>query len=130
MGTQTFVEVTTLVSQIANRPTDQLGPSMGLGTDPGLDSIGLVELLAMVETELGVFLDEGLVSGSTSISKPEAIAAQGDTSRGKSDQPKWQTGTPGPAHCPHIDCRSSADTTYLEAAGAIEEAVKALVAWE
>ena len=92
MSTQTSVEVSRLVSRIANRPTDQLGPSMDLGTDLGLDSIGLVELLAVVEAELGVFLDEGRVSGSTSIAELEALVAQGGTARGKSDQPKWPTG--------------------------------------
>ena len=92
MNTQTSLEVTRLVSRISNRPTDQLGPSMCLGTDLGLDSIGLVELLAVAETELGVYLDEGRVSGSTTVGELEALVAQGGTTRGKSDQPKWPTG--------------------------------------
>lgn len=87
--TLTRLELTSLISRIANKPSDGLEPSMYLGLDLGLDSLGLVELLAEVETELGLFLDESLVSESTTVAELEALVAQGGTSRGRSRQRKW-----------------------------------------
>ncbi|MBI4310284.1 MAG: AMP-binding protein, partial [Chloroflexi bacterium] len=65
-----------LAMQIARKPAGEAGPSSRLGTDLALDSLGRVELLAAVESELGVYLDESLVSGETTLGELEALVAQ------------------------------------------------------
>ncbi|MBI4311541.1 MAG: AMP-binding protein [Chloroflexi bacterium] len=65
-----------LAMQVARKPAGEAGPSSRLGSDLALDSLGRVELLAAVESELGVYLDESLVSGDTTLGELEAIVAQ------------------------------------------------------
>jgi long-chain acyl-CoA synthetase len=64
-----------LAAQIARAPVAQATPTARLGPDLGLDSLGRVELLAAVESELGVYLDEALVAGETTLEELETLAA-------------------------------------------------------
>jgi long-chain acyl-CoA synthetase len=57
-------------------------PSMSLGKDLNLDSLARVELLATVESELGIYVDECYVSADTTVAELEAlIASSGETSK-------------------------------------------------
>lgn len=78
-GQSTCMEVSALVrllSRMVQRPPEQVQPSMRLGGDLGLDSLGRVELLATVETELGVYLDESQVSEAATVGQMETMIAQ------------------------------------------------------
>ena len=44
-----------------------------LGEELGLDSLGLVELLSVIEAELGIFIDESLLAGDTTVAQLEEL---------------------------------------------------------
>jgi long-chain acyl-CoA synthetase len=48
-----------LVAQLEGVPRDAIGPEARLSTDLGIDSLGRVELLSLIEEELGVYIDDG-----------------------------------------------------------------------
>ena len=48
-----------LVGQLEGVPRDVIGPDARLSTDLGIDSLGRVELLSLIEEELGVYIDDG-----------------------------------------------------------------------
>jgi long-chain acyl-CoA synthetase len=48
-----------LVAQLEGVPRDVIGPDARLSTDLGIDSLGRVELLSLIEEELGVYIDDG-----------------------------------------------------------------------
>ena len=48
-----------LVRQLEGVPADAVVPEARLSTDLGIDSLGRVELLSLVEEELGVYIDDG-----------------------------------------------------------------------
>ena len=54
-----------LVSEVSGVPQEQLLPEKSLGGDLNLDSLKRVELLSVIEQELGVYIDESLVSSAT-----------------------------------------------------------------
>ena len=45
--------------QLDGVPADAIVPEARLSTDLGIDSLGRVELLSLVEEELGVYIDDG-----------------------------------------------------------------------
>ncbi|MBI4337918.1 MAG: AMP-binding protein [Chloroflexi bacterium] len=65
-----------LLSRLLQVPAGQLQPAMRLGSELGMDSLGRVELLAAVETEMGVYLDESQVSADTTLEELEVQVAQ------------------------------------------------------
>jgi long-chain acyl-CoA synthetase len=48
-----------LVRQVDGVPGDAVGPDARLSSDLGIDSLGRVELLSLIEEELGVYVDDG-----------------------------------------------------------------------
>ena len=48
-----------LVGQLEGVPADLIGPDAKLSSDLGIDSLGRVELLSLIEEELGVYVDDG-----------------------------------------------------------------------
>jgi long-chain acyl-CoA synthetase len=67
-----------LVAQASHRPLAQVDPASSLALDLGLDSLGRVELAALLEAELGrVLSDERLAAIETVAELIEAIAAAG-----------------------------------------------------
>ena len=54
-----------LVSEVSGVPQEQLLPEKSLGGDLDLDSLKRVELLSVIEQELGVYIDESLVGSNT-----------------------------------------------------------------
>ena len=48
-----------LVRQIDGVPAGAVGPDARLSSDLGIDSLGRVELLSLIEEELGVYVDDG-----------------------------------------------------------------------
>jgi long-chain acyl-CoA synthetase len=56
-----------LIAETTNAPRAAVRPDATLEADLGLDSLGRVELLAAVEAELGVYLDESRVEPTTTV---------------------------------------------------------------
>ena len=48
-----------LVGQLEGVPQDRIGPDARLSSDLGIDSLGRVELLSLIEEDLGVYIDDG-----------------------------------------------------------------------
>ncbi len=55
-----------LVAQVGQAPLTAVTPECSLSGDLALDSLGRVELLSLIEQEMGIYIDESLVGPSTS----------------------------------------------------------------
>jgi long-chain acyl-CoA synthetase len=62
-----------LTSQVAQVPLAQVLPTARLEADLGLDSLGRVELLSVIEEELGVFIDDGQLDPDASVADLERL---------------------------------------------------------
>jgi long-chain acyl-CoA synthetase len=62
-----------VISEAARVGVDEITPEARLGEDLSLDSLGRVELLAAIESELGVYLEESKVEPSTTVAELEAL---------------------------------------------------------
>ena len=71
-----------LVGQVAQVPVTAVEPEKTLGSDLGLDSLGRVELLSMVEQELGVYIDESLLGPSTTVGELQQLVTQQAQAKG------------------------------------------------
>lgn len=73
-------EVERLVAQVANVTGDRIFPDAQLSADIGLDSLGRVDLLGVIEEELGIYIDDAALSPSATVRELEAmvLAARGD----------------------------------------------------
>lgn len=65
-----------ILSRFSHKPVEQIEASMALGIDFGLDSLGVVELLAAMEQGHGILVDESRVSLETTVAQLEELAAQ------------------------------------------------------
>lgn len=67
------VNLVTLLARVSGALASEITQDMTMGDGLGLDSLGRVELLSSVEQELGVYIDESLVSSSTTVGELEAM---------------------------------------------------------
>ena len=77
-----------LVAEVGEVPLEQVTPEKALGLDLNLDSLGRVELLSAIETELGVYLDESLVSAGTTMAQLRDMLEKGSSVAAPSF-PQW-----------------------------------------
>lgn len=82
-----------IIADLAGVDAGRLSPQSTLAEDAGLDSLSRVELLAAVEAELGVYLDESLVGPSTTVCELEALVAAQSLSV-RPVYPKWPLSLP------------------------------------
>ena len=70
-----------LVAQVANVAPDRVSPETQLSGDLGLDSLGRVDVLGVIEEELGVYIDDAALAPSATVGDLErmVVAARGDT---------------------------------------------------
>lgn len=64
-----------LLANATGTPAESIHPTVTLGEDLNLDSLGRVELLAAVESETGVYVDESRVSADTTVEELELLVA-------------------------------------------------------
>lgn len=62
-----------LVAGVASLPPDAVSPSSRLSSDLGLDSLGRVELLGVVEEELGTFVDDAALDPDATVAELHAM---------------------------------------------------------
>ena len=62
-----------LVAQVAQVPPAQVTADSRLETDLGLDSLGRIELLSVIEEELGSFVDDGQLDPDVTVSELERL---------------------------------------------------------
>jgi long-chain acyl-CoA synthetase len=69
-----------LVSHLEGVPADAIRPDARLSADLGIDSLGRVELLSLVEEELGVYIDDGELDPEETLAQLQAkVDAAGTT---------------------------------------------------
>jgi long-chain acyl-CoA synthetase len=62
-----------LVAQVANVPAAAVRPEVQLSSDLGMDSLARVELLGVIEEELGAYIDDGAVAPSATVADLERM---------------------------------------------------------
>jgi long-chain acyl-CoA synthetase len=73
-------EVERIVMQVANVPADRVTPDAQLSQDIGLDSLARVDLLGVIEEELGTYIDDEAVAANATVADLERmVAAARDT---------------------------------------------------
>ena len=65
-----------IIADLAELPAQGVEPEKTLGGDLGLDSLSRVELLSIVEQELGSYIDESLVGSSTTVERLKELVAE------------------------------------------------------
>ena len=65
-----------LVAEVGGLPLEEVKANMTLGAELNLDSLKRVELLSLIEEELGVYIDESLVIPETTLVELEELVAQ------------------------------------------------------
>jgi long-chain acyl-CoA synthetase len=63
----------TLIAQIAELPHDAIRPTARLSSDLNLDSLQRVELLGVIEEELGAYIDDDALDPETTVAELEAM---------------------------------------------------------
>jgi long-chain acyl-CoA synthetase len=69
-----------LIGQLDGVPQDRIGPDARLSSDLGIDSLGRVELLSLIEEDLGVYIDDGDLDPEETVG---ALQARVDASAGE-----------------------------------------------
>jgi long-chain acyl-CoA synthetase len=62
-----------LVASVADLQPAAIGPDARLSADLGMDSLARVELLGMIEEELGTYIDDGDIAEDTTVGELEAM---------------------------------------------------------
>ena len=78
-----------IIGEAAKRDAGSIEPRMTLGRDLDLDSLGRVELLSGIEAELGVYLDESLLSPDTSVQELMDLVDEGARNPPVTSFPNW-----------------------------------------
>ena len=68
-------ELEALVARVANVPEDRVWPEAQLSADIGLDSLGRVDLLGVIEEEMGVYIDDAALAPSATVKDLEGMVA-------------------------------------------------------
>ncbi len=78
-----------IIAELSRRNVGEVTGGATLGDDLNLDSLGRVELLAAVETELGVYLDESQLTPETTVRELTALVEQGSANPPALSFPAW-----------------------------------------
>jgi len=68
-----LTEIERLVARTANVADDRVWPAAQLSADVGLDSLGRVDLLGVIEEELGVYIDDAALAPSATVADLEQM---------------------------------------------------------
>ena len=86
------VDLLALVAQIAEVPRKEVTPQSALGLDLGLDSLSVVELLCLIEEEMGISVDEGRLPPHATVADLDAVLADGREAEGLTTFSHWPMG--------------------------------------
>ena len=78
-----------IVAEVSKREAGDIVDGATLGDDLELDSLGRVELLSAIETELGVYMDEGQVSPETTVRQLADLVEEGSKNPPMMSFPSW-----------------------------------------
>ena len=74
-GTRAATDVERLAAQVAEVPADRVGPEAQLSADLGLDSLQRVELLGLIEEEIGAYIDDAALEPGATVGDLERMVA-------------------------------------------------------
>lgn len=86
---QVGVDLRDLVAQTAGVPRQEIGPESTLGLDLGLDSLSIVELLCLIEEEMGVYVEEGRLPHPATVGDLEVILGDVQRTEAVTPFPEW-----------------------------------------
>ncbi len=78
-----------IIGEVSRRGAAEIGKDATLGGDLDMDSLGRVELLSAIEAELGVYMDEGLVTPEMTVGQLEALIEEGSLNPPMMRFPAW-----------------------------------------
>ena len=81
--------LTQLIAEVSKREAAEVRAGAALGDDLDLDSLGRVELLSAIETELGVYLDEAQVGPETTVGRLAELVEEGSRNPPMLRFPAW-----------------------------------------
>ncbi len=84
-----LTEIESLVAQAANLPPAAVRPEAKLSADLGLDSLGRIDLLGVIEEELGVYIDDAAVEPNASVGELERMVQAARDSKRESGIFGW-----------------------------------------
>jgi long-chain acyl-CoA synthetase len=73
VGSRELTEVERLVARTANATDDRVWPEAQLSADIGLDSLGRIDLLGVIEEELGVYIDDAALAPAATVADLEKM---------------------------------------------------------
>ena len=88
-GSANISQLVCLLSRCLKRPVDQIHTSMRLGPDLGLDSLGLMDFVMAIETELDVFVDESQVTEDVTLQQLVSLITEPRGSTPQSYRWEW-----------------------------------------
>ena len=78
-----------IIGEVSKRDTGDIMEEATLGDDLELDSLGRVELLSAIETELGVYIDDGQVGQGTTVRQLNGLVEEGSKNPPMTSFPSW-----------------------------------------
>ena len=70
-------DLMSIIAELSRRDLELVPDTASLGNDLDLDSLGRIELLSAIETELGVYLDESKISPDTTVRQLSSMVEEG-----------------------------------------------------
>ena len=78
-----------IIAEISRQHTEEITSTSSLGNDLDLDSLGRIELLSAIESELGVYLDESQVTPETTVGQLASLLDEGSRHPPMVKFPAW-----------------------------------------
>ena len=78
-----------IIAELSRRDVGAISKTATLGIDLDLDSLGRIELLSAVESELGVYLDESQISPETTVRQLSSMVEEGSRRPPMVKFPAW-----------------------------------------
>ena len=82
-------DLMSIIAELSRRNIGEISKTATLGDDLDLDSLGRIELLSAIETELGVYLDESKVSPETTVRQLSSMVEEGSRRPPMVKFPAW-----------------------------------------
>ena len=82
-------DLMSIIAELSRRDLELVNDTASLGDDLDLDSLGRIELLSAIETELGVYLDESKVSPETTVRQLSSMVEEGSRRPPMVKFPAW-----------------------------------------
>ena len=82
-------DLMSIIAELSRRDLELVPDTATLGNDLDLDSLGRIELLSAIETEMGVYLDESKISPDTTVRQLSSMVEEGSRRPPMVKFPAW-----------------------------------------